>query len=287
MSECPTRDLRESRSRAPAMPRPLEDHRRGQELVAERVFRPLARPLVALLASLRVSPVALVLANAVAGLAAAAAIATGELLPGALLLQVKTLLDNADGQLARATGQISVLGRYLDTESDLVVNALLFSALAVATDLPVAAAVSFVALTLVLSAEYNADVLYRRARGETFETQPAAEREGVGARVSARMYRVFFAPQDRVLQWISERRLERIVDGASAAERHRAALEYHDQATVTVLANLGLSTQLAALGSCLVLGVPAAYFPLVLVAVLLLPVLQIRRERLARLALAG
>ena len=63
------------------------------------------------------------------GSSAALALARGELVVAALLLQVKTLLDNADGLLARASGRVTLAGRYLDTEADLVVNAALFAAL--------------------------------------------------------------------------------------------------------------------------------------------------------------
>ena len=52
----------------------------------------------------------------------------GSLLVAALLVQLKTLLDNADGQLARLTGRTSAFGRYLDSEVDLLVNAALFAA---------------------------------------------------------------------------------------------------------------------------------------------------------------
>ena len=52
-----------------------------------------------------------------------------------------------------------------------------------------------------------------------------------------------------------------------------------------VLANLGLSTQLLALGVCLLLGVPTLYLWLALTQILVLPLLQLRRERLARQAL--
>ena len=48
-----------------------------------------------------------------------------------------------------------------------------------------------------------------------------------------------------------------------------------------MLANLGLSTQLLTLGVCLVLGVPVLYLWLALAQVLVLPLLQLRRERLA------
>ena len=83
-----------------------------------------------LLARIGVAPPVVVVANAATGLFAALAIVRGELLVAALLLQLKTLLDNSDGQLARVTGRVTLAGRYLDTEADLVVNVALFAALA-------------------------------------------------------------------------------------------------------------------------------------------------------------
>jgi phosphatidylglycerophosphate synthase len=124
-----------------------DERRGGRELVLELVFRPLASLLARLLLRTRVSPLAVVLANAVAGLLAAAVLARGELVTAALLLQLKTLLDNADGRLARMSGRVTLVGRYLDTEADLVVNAALFAALAHVTGQPWLALVAFLALT--------------------------------------------------------------------------------------------------------------------------------------------
>ena len=73
-----------------------------------------------------------------------------------------------------------------------------------------------------------------------------------------RIYRVVYAPHDRLIEGLVERRLERL--DADAATR----AVYHDRTTLSILANLGLSTQLALLGVCLVLGAPTAYLWLVL-----------------------
>ena len=54
--------------------------RRGTELVCERVFRPLAHPLVLLFARLRVPPPAVIVASAAAGIAAAVQLGRGSLL---------------------------------------------------------------------------------------------------------------------------------------------------------------------------------------------------------------
>jgi archaetidylinositol phosphate synthase len=255
------------------------------ELVVEYLFGPVARLIVALLLPLRVPPPAVVLANTAAGLAAAWAIWHGDLIVGALLLQLKTLLDNADGQLARAAGRTSTLGRYLDTEADALVNVAVFVSLAHVTGLPWLALGAFVALTVVLSVDFNLEAMYREARGEQFRPPPDDEGGGRVARVLAAVYDAVFGPQDRAVRSLAQRRLERTLRGVrDRAVRERATLAYHDGATVAVLVNLGLSTQLAVLGLCLVLDAPTAYLWFALACGLLVPVLWARRERRGRAA---
>ena len=261
---------------------PVHERRAGRELVLELVFRPPASALVLPLLRARIPPAAVVLANAVAGLGAALALAGGELLVAALLLQVKTLLDNADGQLARASGRVTLAGRYLDTEADLVVNAALFAALGYVTGQPWLALAAFLALTVVLAADFNVSELYREIRGTA--TRPLTATRGRVERVLGWIYRVVFAPQDRLVRSFSARRLERTLARQTPAEA--ATRAYHDRLTVTVLANLGLSTQLAVLGLCLLLDAPDIYLWLALGCFGLLPLLQLRREHLARRALA-
>ena len=61
-----------------------------------------------------------------------------------------------------------------------------------------------------------------------------------------------------------------------------ARLAYHDRATVSVLANLGMSTQLAAFGICIALGHPIAFVWLVFAELGIVAVLAVRRELLLR-----
>lgn len=240
-----------------------EPRRAGRELLLEGVFRPAANVFVPPLRRLAVPPPAVVLANAAAGLVAALLLAGGELIAAALVLQLKTLLDNLDGQLARATGQVTLTGRYLDTLADLVVNAALFAALARVTGRPVLALAGFLGLTLVLAFDFNATELFRGAHGIA-TTAPRAS----GGRVEktlASTYAVVLAPLDRAARALVARRLP---PGRT-----------YDALTVTVLANMGLTTQLAVLGLCLLLGAPAAYFWFVLACCAALLPLQLRAER--------
>jgi archaetidylinositol phosphate synthase len=221
--------------------------------VCENVFRPLAHPLVLVLARLRVPPPAVVVASGAAGLAAAVGVGRGSFLAAALLVQLKTLFDNADGQLARLTGRVSAFGRYLDSEVDLLVNATLFAALGWTTRQPALALAGFLALTSVLSLNFNAERLARGA-GAT-----ERDHEGSATAFLRRVYRVLYAPQDRLAEWLVARR------PALTSER-----------SVSLLANLGMSTQLAAFGVLLAAGQPLAFAWLTLaeaavIALVLLP----------------
>ena len=263
-----------------------EKDRPATELVVAWVFGPLSRLLVPALLRLRVPPAVVVLAHAAIGLAGALLLARGELVAAALLLQAKTLLDNADGLLARVSGRVTLLGRYLDTEADLLVNAAVFAALGAETGEPWLALAGFVAATMLLGIDFNLSELQRQAHGRATPDPPRSG--GRVERVLEAVYRVVFGPQDRLVRAASGRRLARVLDRDEDPARERqATLAYHDRLTLALLANTGLSTQLAALGICLAAGAPLVYPWLVLVCLVPLPLLQLRRERLARGALHG
>jgi archaetidylinositol phosphate synthase len=256
--------------------------RPGRELLCEYVFRPLAQLVVRVLLPLRVAPTTVVVVHCLVGLAAAGLLASGAFVAAAVLLQVKTVLDNADGQLARASDRVTATGRYLDTECDAIVNVALFVALGAVTGEPVLALVSFAALTAVLTTDYNMELLYRQAHGDPHAS--TLEPAGAGGTL-ARIYAAVFAPQDRLVGRVVRARLSRITRGADTDAHNRAARAYHDRPTLTILANLGLSTQLAVLGLLLVVGAPEAYLWCVLACGLTLPILHLRRELSARRAL--
>jgi archaetidylinositol phosphate synthase len=242
------------------------------EVVCEYVFRPLAHLVVLALLPLRVPPPAVVLGSTATGLAAAFEIGRGDLLVAALLLQLKTVLDNADGQLARVSGRVSVAGRYLDSESDLLVDAALFAAIGYRTDRPWLALAGFVALTFVLSLDYNLERLYRDERGTGFEPMPEADT--AAGRMLRRIYAVVYWPHDLLIERFVARRLA----GADGAAR----LAYHDRATLVALANMGLSTELFALGVLLAVGRPDLYCWLAVGLATAAVLLLVRREGLLR-----
>jgi archaetidylinositol phosphate synthase len=181
-----------------------------------------------------------VLAGTATGVTAAVAIGRHAFLAGALLLQLKTLLDNADGQLARRTGRVTDFGRYLDSESDLLVDAAVFAGLGVWIG-PWLALLGFVLLTTVLSLNFNLERIYRGAPA-SWDGSPLG-----------RIYAILYGWQDR------------IADGLVSRPR---------RSTVFVASNFGLSPQLAVLGLCLALGHPRAYIGAAAICLAVLVVLM-------------
>ncbi len=234
-----------------------------------RVVHPLVGPGVRLLGRLGVAPEQVVLAHGVVGLVAAALVAAtspGAWVAAALLLQVKTVLDNLDGALARSTGRVTELGRYLDTGVDLVVNAALFAALTAHGPWPVAL-LSFAVLTLLLSYDFNAERLHRLAHGEPPPAPagpPSTAWQRALLRASRGLYGAVLAPQDAAVRSL-ERRLLALASGRPAGEATpEEARLWWDVGSTAALVNLGLSTQYVLLGACLALRAPFAYAWLVL-----------------------
>src|SRR5262249_37695838 len=147
----------------------------------------------------RVPPPLVVVSAGVAGIVAAVQLGRGSLLAAALLVQLKTLLDNADGQLARLTGRTSAFGRYPHSEVDLPGNAALFAALAWTPGQAAVALAGFLAVTSVLSLNFNVERLSRAAVAEP-------EPDGRVTAVLRRIYVFVYAPQDRLAEALVARR---------------------------------------------------------------------------------
>jgi archaetidylinositol phosphate synthase len=244
----------------------------ASELLCERLFRPVAHAVVLALLPLRVPPPLVAACAGATGIAAAVELAQGRLVLAAVLVQLKTVLDNADGQLARFSGRVTAFGRYLDSELDLFVNAALFAAVGWYTGQPVLAALGFGALTTVLNVNYNAERLYRAAHGDQAIALPEAT--GRAAGLLRDLYVLLYAPQDRLVERFVARRLR--------VASPQARLAYHDPATVAVLTNLGMSTQLLVFGLCIAPGRPALFASIAVAELAVVAVLALRRELLIR-----
>jgi archaetidylinositol phosphate synthase len=264
-----------------------------------RVLQPVATGGVRLLARLGVDPQAVVWTHSAVGLAAAIAIAAGgqaSWWTAAALLQVKTLLDNMDGGLARATGRVTQMGRYLDTVLDTLVNAALFAALALHGPGPWAwplAAVAYLLLVAMLSLDYNLERRYRALRvgvSDEGDHPPGASERWMAA--FRGFYDAVLRPQDEAIARLDAAALERLRAAAGGTTPASGAplvdrLAWNDLWSTATLVNLGLSTQLLVLGVCLALGEPFAYVLAVYLMAAYVVVIQALRVRRFRRHLAG
>lgn len=259
------------------------------EYVSAYFFRPIAHLCVLLLLPLRVQPTWLVVFHTCLGVLAGGLIAGGELVWAAVLIQIKTVLDNADGQLARASGMVSETGRYLDTEGDFIVNAALFAGVGAFTGQWVLALLAFAVFTLLLSVDFNWEYQYRAERAEGFRAAPDSSRENQAVlRGLQRFYEIIFKPQDLWIRRVSEARFASLYARHPNVDARAAArLAYFDADSLLVLANLELSTQLLMLGIWLLLGAPAAFLWFVLLCGAVVVALQLRREARAVALLRG
>jgi archaetidylinositol phosphate synthase len=271
------------RSGAEVFQRSLKE-RAAVELLSQFVFRPLAHVVVLVLLPVGFAPTALVTLHSLLGLACGVLISQQRFLLAAILIQLKTVLDGADGQLARASGKVTETGRYADTEGDLLVNAALFAGIGWVTGGWVLAIVGFLSLTLVLSTDFNAEWMYRRARGiaEPPPIDSTSEHQGL-LRLLTKLYSLIFSPQDRWIRIFSEHRLT-VAAGIDTQSDplNKLRIAYNDRSSLSVLANFGLATQLAVLGVCLAAGKPSWFAWFTLLCALMLIPLQFRREFLVR-----
>ena len=245
--------------------------RRPRSEVVLRAVQPAANLAVRAAARLGVDPQLVVWSHAALGAAAAVLIVLGDVgawRAAAALLLGKAFLDNVDGGLARATGRVTVMGRYLDTVLDTVVNALLFAALALHGPGAWGALLAlgaYAALVVVLSLDFNLERRYKVLRGliaRDADDVPAGAPERWLAAFRG-FYERFLAPQDAAIDRLDERAFARLAGAPYASAPLDQRLAWNDLWSTATLVNLGLTTQMVVLAACLALGAPFAYVVLV------------------------
>jgi phosphatidylglycerophosphate synthase len=176
----------------------------ADEIVNIVLFRPLAGIVVWLLYATPVTPNQVTVAAIAAGFAAAVTYLAGT--PGAiaaagLLVTLKDVLDDADGQLARAKQMYSRRGRFLDSIGDFAVDAAVFAAVTavVYRDAPgwgtiLLGAAGFCGITLRVSYHvfYQASFLHTEERyGLNRIVEEITEADRAGDQVALRLQQVF------------------------------------------------------------------------------------------------
>lgn len=216
--------------------------------------RPAARGLVRWLLPTPITPIHLTLAFTLVGGCAAFLLALNRALPLAgLLLLLKSLLDAADGSLARARGRPSRVGRFLDSVCDFGVMALVFAGLALGRGGGALvfgwAFVALMSATLQGSVFSYYSVRYRAENsGDTTSQIDEAEANGYAwdnpqaLQILHRLYRLIYAWQDKLMDKIDRW----LIPMARPLRR-----EFMTATTV-----LGLGTQLLIIAVCLIAGRP-------------------------------
>lgn len=232
----------------------------ADELINVYLLRPAASVVVWALHPTSVTPNQVTVAAILAGFAAAAVYLWGT--PAAIalagvLVTVKDVLDDADGQLARAKQLYSRRGRFLDSIGDFAVDAALFAAITavvyraeptIATLLLGAA--SFLGITLRVSYHvyYQASFLHLEERYALNRiVEEITEEDRAGDPVALRLQQVFvllYGWQDRFMV-----RLDRWCYGGEPA-LDAARAWYGDRAGLRCSGLLGFGTELALLTVC-------------------------------------
>jgi hypothetical protein len=96
--------------------------------------RPLATFLAYQLAKIKVNAIQVTIVFFFVGLASAYCIYTNNMIWAAVFLMTKNILDAVDGEIARITKHPSIIGRYLDSVFDFIINLLILIAIYDITD---------------------------------------------------------------------------------------------------------------------------------------------------------
>ena len=242
----------------------------ADEIINIYLLRPLAAIFVWLLYPTRATPNQVTILAIIFGLIAAvvytfntpAAIAAA-----GLLVTVKDIFDDADGQLARAKQLYSRRGRFLDSIGDFVVNVVLFSAITYVVyqvhPLPltiVLGCCSLMGITLRVSYHvfYQASFLHLEERYEFNRIiEEVTEEDKAGDPVTLRLQIVFnliYTWQDKLMALI-----DRWCRGSNMPEKQLRQW-YGDRIALRISGLLGFGTEFALLTLCSLFNALSLYF---------------------------
>ncbi len=232
----------------------------ADELINIYLLRPVAAGIVWILYPTSVTPNQVTAAAIVVGLVAAAVYTVGTpaaIAAAGLLITAKDILDDADGQLARAKGLYSRRGRFLDSIGDFVVDVAVFGAItwAVFRDFPGVSTIalgilSLVGITLRVSYHvyYQVSFLHLEDRYTLNRiVEKITDEDRHGDPVALRLQRVFsviYTWQDRLMY-----RIDRWCLGENLTPPEATAW-YSDRAALRLSGLLGFGTEYAVLTVC-------------------------------------
>lgn len=217
--------------------------------------RSMARFIAYHLRNTALSPLHITLAFIISGLLAIICMIKGFYLATAIFLIIKSVLDAADGELARVKNIPSYTGRYFDSIADIVLNMLIFIVLGhiTDTDYPLIA-LGFIGIQLqgtlynyyyvILRNRYDGDTTSRIFEINTPKAMPGERQKNVD--ILFWWYQLLYGIFDRIIY--------RLDPNASVNGRFPNWL-------MTAVSTFGLGFQLLIIGSMLVLGLADYIIP--------------------------
>jgi phosphatidylglycerophosphate synthase len=236
----------------------------SDEFINIYLLRPVAAFIVWLLYPTGVTPNQVTIAAIIAGFAAAWAYlgnTPGWFVVAGVLVTMKDLLDDADGQLARAKQLYSRRGRFLDSIGDAAVDCALFFAITIAVLqshhsflIVLLGVLSLIGLTLRVSYHvyYQASFLHlEKSYSLNRIIEEVTEEDRKGDPVALRLqqtFNVIYTWQDKLIAQI-----DNACKGRGFNENETREW-YRDKAGLRISGLLGFGTELALLSLCSILN---------------------------------
>lgn len=226
--------------------------------------RPVARLIARALKNSAFTPVHVTVSFVIAGLIAIYCIIQGYYWLTAFFLILKSILDAADGELARIKQKPSYTGRFLDSVADIILNALIFLAIAYVSDTSLwVCLLAFSGLQLqgtlynyyyvILRNKFDGDTTSRVFENET----PIAIKDEKQSHINIlfALYKLLYGPFDKTIY---------------ALDRHADRGEVLPNWLMTCVSTFGLGFQLLLIALLLLLGLKAIILPFFLAYTLMI-----------------
>lgn len=217
--------------------------------------RPIAKVIAQGLKNTSFTPIHVTIAFVISGLIAVACILNHYYWATAFFLVLKSILDAADGELARLKKTPSYTGRYLDSVSDIILNLLILIAIWQVTDGSFFLAIlAFFGLQLqgtlynyyyvILRNKHHGDTTSRIFENETPKALKGEKQRDVN--ILFGLYTLFYGVFDRIIHHLDS-------DAAKA--------QYLPNYFMTAVSTFGLGFQLLLIGIMLAIGMKQHIIP--------------------------
>lgn len=217
--------------------------------------RPAARLISIALKDTRFTPIHVTIWFIISGLIAVISIINGYYWSAALFLILKSILDAADGELARIKETPSYTGRYLDSVADIILNAIILLALWYITEANIWFTIlAFLGIQLqgtlynyyyvILRNRYNGDTTSRVFEDTTPIAMKGESQKSVN--VLFKLYKILYGSFDKTIYFLDHN-----------ASKGRSLPKF----LMTAVSTFGLGFQLLIIAIMLVLGLKEFIIP--------------------------